>query len=142
MFSSGSLSSISFATETPSLVIVGDPNFLSRMTLRPFGPRVTLTALARLLTPRRMPWRDESPYTICFAMMNLLRLAFSGPRQAELLLILRFRRPRGLPASRLCAGSRSRPAIELDFLARIFAKRDVIARLHIERDTLAIGVER
>jgi hypothetical protein len=55
MFSSASFSSISFATVTPSFVIVGEPNVLSRMTLRPFGPRVTLTALARRLTPRRMP---------------------------------------------------------------------------------------
>src|SRR5437867_254436 len=75
MFSSASFSSISFATVTPSLVIVGEPNFLSRITLRPFGPRVTLTALARLLTPRRIPCREESPYTICFAMTDLLRLA-------------------------------------------------------------------
>ena len=28
--------------------MVGAPNFLSRTTLRPFGPRVTLTALASL----------------------------------------------------------------------------------------------
>src|SRR5438552_11401595 len=34
IFSYGSSSSISFATVTPSLVIVGLPNFLSRMTLR------------------------------------------------------------------------------------------------------------
>ncbi len=46
MFSSGSFSSISFATVTPSLVIVGDPNFLSITTLRPLGPSVTLTASA------------------------------------------------------------------------------------------------
>src|SRR6266566_4215684 len=72
MFSSGSFSSISLATVTPSLVIVGDPNFLSRMTLRPFGPRVTFTASARLLTPRRIPCRDASPYTICFATACLL----------------------------------------------------------------------
>ena len=38
------------------------------MTLRPRGPSVTLTALARLLTPRRIPCRDASPYTICFAI--------------------------------------------------------------------------
>src|SRR5258705_11182328 len=78
MFSSVSFSSISFATVTPSLVIVGDPNFLSRMTLRPLGPRVTLTALARLLTPRRMPCREASPYTICFAMSALLLLFLLG----------------------------------------------------------------
>src|SRR6202044_4275108 len=78
MFSSGSGSSISFATVTPSLVIVGDPNFLSRMTFRPFGPSVTFTALARLLTPRRIPCREESPYTMLFAMPCIsCRSAFS-----------------------------------------------------------------
>jgi hypothetical protein len=46
MFSSGSFRSISLATVTPSLVMVGEPNFLSRTTLRPFGPRVTFTASA------------------------------------------------------------------------------------------------
>jgi hypothetical protein len=29
---------------------------------------VTLTALAKLFTPRRIPCREASPYTICFAM--------------------------------------------------------------------------
>ena len=46
MFSSGSESSISFATVTPSLVTVGAPNFLSMTTFRPLGPRVTFTASA------------------------------------------------------------------------------------------------
>src|SRR5512147_2257514 len=66
MFSRGSLSSISFATVTPSLVMRGEPNFLSRTTLRPLGPSVTRTASARRLTPRRMAWRESSPYVICF----------------------------------------------------------------------------
>src|SRR6187549_533541 len=43
MFSSGSLSSISFATVTPSFVIVGPPYFFSRTTFRPLGPSVTFT---------------------------------------------------------------------------------------------------
>mmetsp|Transcript_6317 Transcript_6317/g.8162 ORF Transcript_6317/g.8162 Transcript_6317/m.8162 type:complete len:315 (+) Transcript_6317:677-1621(+) len=51
MFSNLSFSSISLATDTPSLVTVGAPKDLSRTTLRPFGPRVTLTASARMLTP-------------------------------------------------------------------------------------------
>src|SRR5213080_690017 len=54
MFSSGSCSSISLATVTPSLVMFGPPNFFSRTTLRPLGPRVTLTASASWLTPRRI----------------------------------------------------------------------------------------
>ncbi len=58
MFSKLSSSSISRAMETPSLVTVGAPNFLSRTTLRPLGPSVTLTESATLLTPasrRRRP---------------------------------------------------------------------------------------
>ena len=68
MFSSGSLSSISFATVTPSFVIVGDPNFLSSTTLRPLGPRVTLTALASWFTPSIIRCRACSPNTICLAI--------------------------------------------------------------------------
>src|SRR6266446_1262427 len=78
MFSSASFSSISFATVTPSFVIVGDPNFLSRITLRPFGPSVTFTAFARLLTPRRIAWRDASPYVICLAIISCLLLLLLG----------------------------------------------------------------
>ena len=54
MFSNLSSSSISFATVTPSLVTRGAPNDLSSTTLRPFGPSVTFTALARMSTPRSM----------------------------------------------------------------------------------------
>ena len=68
MFSSGSLRSISLATVTPSLVMTGEPNFLSRTTLRPLGPRVTFTASASRFTPRRIAWRESFPYVICFAM--------------------------------------------------------------------------
>ena len=46
MFSKASESSISLATETPSLVTFGAPYFLSIITLRPFGPSVILTAFA------------------------------------------------------------------------------------------------
>ena len=54
MFWSLSLSSISLATETPSLVTVGAPKQRSSTTLRPLGPSVTLTALARMFTPSTM----------------------------------------------------------------------------------------
>src|SRR5215210_3831653 len=50
-FSKMSSSSISRAMVTPSLVIVGDPNFLSKTTYWPLGPSVTLTASASLFTP-------------------------------------------------------------------------------------------
>ncbi len=51
MFSNLSLSSISLATEIPSLVIVGAPNERSNTTLRPLGPKVTRTAFANTFTP-------------------------------------------------------------------------------------------
>ncbi|GBD44574.1 hypothetical protein HRbin40_02063 [bacterium HR40] len=52
MFSNLSASSISLATVTPSLVMRGAPKLFSSTTLRPLGPSVTLTASARICTPR------------------------------------------------------------------------------------------
>ena len=69
MFSNLSLSSISFATETPSLVIVGAPKLRSSTTLRPFGPSVILTALARTLTPLIILLRTFSPKRTSLAAM-------------------------------------------------------------------------
>ena len=54
MFSNLSSSSISLATVTPSLVTRGAPKLFSSTTLRPLGPSVTFTALARMSTPRSM----------------------------------------------------------------------------------------
>ena len=66
-----SSSSISLATVTPSLVTVGAPNFFSMMTLRPFGPRVTLTAFASASTPALSCVRASASNVICFAMVGL-----------------------------------------------------------------------
>ena len=51
MFSNGFSSSMSRAIVTPSLVIVGEPNFLSSTTLRPLGINPLLTASARWSMP-------------------------------------------------------------------------------------------
>src|SRR3954469_21635440 len=56
---------------TPSLVIVGTPNFLSRTTLRPRGPSVTLTASASLSTPRSRERRASSLNLMILAMPDL-----------------------------------------------------------------------
>src|SRR5690349_22561577 len=53
---------------TPSLVMVGAPNFLSMTTLRPLGPIVTLTVSASLLTPRSRARRASSSNFRIFAM--------------------------------------------------------------------------
>ncbi len=67
MFSKGSGRSISRAMVTPSLVIVGAPNFLSSTTLRPLGPRVTLTASATASIPFFMERRACSSNCSLFA---------------------------------------------------------------------------
>ena len=71
MFAKGSSSSISLATVTPSWVTVGAPYFLSRATLRPLGPSVVLTALARVSTPCFSDPRAVSLNSITFATVIL-----------------------------------------------------------------------
>src|SRR6187455_1208095 len=116
MFSIGSASSISLATVTPSLVIEGEPNFFSMTTFRPLGPRVTLTASASLLTPRRMCWRASSPYVMFFAAIfcSSSLLAFDDGEdfvltEDEVLLV-----------------------VDLDLGARVLADQDVVAFLDVE----------
>src|SRR6185369_2257719 len=70
-FSYGLVSSISLAIVTPSLVMVGAPNFLSSTTLRPRGPRVTLTVSARVLTPCSSRCRASSEKLRIFAISVL-----------------------------------------------------------------------
>src|SRR5262245_54666948 len=72
MFSNGSSSSTSLAIETPSLVIVGAPHFLSSTTLRPRGPRVTFTASASLLTPDSRARRASSSNLSSFGIWSAL----------------------------------------------------------------------
>src|SRR5579871_6727858 len=122
MFSSASLRSISFATVTPSLVIVGEPNFLSRTTLRPLGPSVTFTASASWLTPRRIAWRDCSPYTICFAILISSPLLLLG--------IAVFDDGKHF----VFTHDEEVHSLELDLLAGILSEQDEVPRLHIEWD--------
>ena len=68
IFSYGSSSSISLAIETPSLVMVGAPHFFSSTTLRPLGPRVTLTASASTFMPRSRPRRASSSKAMILAI--------------------------------------------------------------------------
>ena len=72
MFSNGSSSSISRATETPSLVTLGAPNFLSITTKRPLGPRVAITARDIFSTPATKDLRASSLNCNCFAIIYIL----------------------------------------------------------------------
>ena len=69
MFSNGSLTSISLAMVTPSLVMTGLPNFLPSTTLRPLGPSVILTVSASVSIPAHSALRASSPCLIIFAII-------------------------------------------------------------------------
>jgi len=72
IFSKWSSNSISLAIVTPSFVISGEPNDFSRTTLRPLGPKVTLTVSAKISTPRIMLARASAENLISFAMISFL----------------------------------------------------------------------
>src|SRR5262245_45237576 len=75
MFSNLSASSISLATVTPSFVMFGAPQDFSSTTLRPRGPRVTVTASAKMFTPLSTLARASSLNRTIFAAMVLAPLS-------------------------------------------------------------------
>src|ERR1700729_2668553 len=137
MFSNLSSSSISFATVTPSLVMRGAPYDLSRITLRPFGPSVTLTALLRISTPRNKRSRasDEKRTSLADMMFNPW-LGMRGRVGSSRLFL------RGA-----CALDHTHDvgllqdqkilAVDLDLGAGPFAEQYPVARFEFERDQLA-----
>ena len=76
MFSNLSASSMSLATVTPSLVMRGAPKDLSRTTFRPLGPKVTLTALAKMSTPASIRARASVENLTSFAAIITTSLTF------------------------------------------------------------------
>src|SRR5437899_8186391 len=119
MFSYLSCSSISLATVTPSLVIVGLPNFLSMTPLRPFGPSVAFTAAAKILTPLSSALRASSSNLSFFGIDRGPPLVENGEdvflAHDEVLLV-----------------------IDLDLGARVLPEQDLVAGLHVEGDLLAV----
>src|SRR4030095_16642535 len=131
MFSNLSLSSISFATLTPSLVTVGAPKLFSSTALRPLGPKVTLTALARMLTPRIMRVRASSLKRTSFAAMsNISGILWFLRRRRELLLDHRHHV--------FLAHDEVFLAIDLHLGSAVLAEQDVIADLDVERADVAV----
>src|SRR5688572_19975468 len=120
MFSNLFSSSISLATVTPSLVTVGAPHDFSMTTFRPRGPSVTLTALARVLTPCAIWARAFSWNRISLAAMTSL---LSLLDDAEDLVL---------------AQDDVLHAVHLDLGAGVLAKQDPVALLHVERDQGAV----
>src|SRR5215831_6473930 len=119
MFSYLSFSSISLATVTPSLVIVGLPNFLSMTTLRPFGPSVAFTAAAITDTPLSSELRASSSNLSCFGMDRASSLLENREdvflAHDEVFLV-----------------------VDLDLGARVLPEQDLVAGFHVEGDLFAV----
>src|SRR6266478_6577089 len=130
MFSNLSASSISLATVTPSLVMRGAPNDLSSTTLRPFGPKVTLTALARMSTPRSIRSRASGPNLTSLAAMFLdpflSGFALGGGGAFDDAHEVRFLHDHELLA------------VELDLGPGPFAEQHAVADVDVQRMNLAI----
>src|SRR5579862_99425 len=127
MFSNLSLSSISFATDTPSLVIVGAPKLRSRTTLRPFGPSVILTASARVFTPFTILLRTFSPKrTSLAAMLNSPDACYVWGGSVDNADDVVF------------AHVEQVLTVHLEFLAGVLAEQDLVSGLDAHRDELAV----
>src|SRR5256886_1741606 len=168
MFSNLSSSSISFATVTPSLVMRGAPNDLSSTTLRPLGPSVTFTALARMSTPRSMRSRASVENLTSLAAIEsysgwnvsraILSLVIAGLGPAIHLLCEEGWMPGsslGMTTERAAravqkSGNHAHDvgllhdqevlAVELHLGAGPLAEQHAIARLEVDRDQLAVLV--
>src|SRR5690606_15394950 len=121
MFSNLSASSISLATETPSLVTRGAPKLFSSRTLRPLGPRVTFTASASLLMPARIFCWAWASKRICLAAMG----RSSVDHREDVVL-----------TQNEIIGS-----FDLDLGPAVLAEEDLVALLHPERRHLPVLVD-
>src|SRR6266404_1402650 len=137
MFSNLSASSMSLATVTPSLVMRGAPNDLSRTTLRPLGPRVTRTAFARMSTPRSMRSRASVPKRTSLAAIvdNPSYLISLGGFLAGLGGVDDAHDVGLLHDQKVLA-------IHAHFAARPLAEQNAVARLDVEGEQLALFVAR
>src|SRR5829696_5196249 len=129
MFSNLSSSSISFATVTPSLVMRGAPKLLSRTTLRPLGPSVTFTALARMSTPRSIFSRASAEKRTSLAAMLRYSFEFLSGQIGGGLLLQHAHDVALLHDEEIFA-------VDLHFGARPFAEQNLVTRLDVERHEL------
>src|SRR3989440_10507675 len=131
-FSKASSTSISRAIVTPSFVIVGAPNFLSNTTYRPFGPSVTLTASARMLTPRSSERRASS---LNFSSLCAIQFPpWLGGRTGRLTRADHLREHVGLAQDQNVVGA------ELDLGAAVLRKDDFVALGNVHGDDVPLVV--
>src|SRR5438270_2167107 len=115
-------SSISLATVTPSWVTVGAPHFLSMATLRPRGPSVTLTALARASMP----------------LFSCRRASASKIRSLAGIQFLLLRPVRDNGEQVALANDEVVLAVELDLCPGVLREQDRVATLDFHIDALSV----
>src|SRR5437762_1883946 len=143
MFWYGSSSSISLATDTPSFVTVGEPHFLSSTTLRPRGPSVTFTALARISTPFMISARACSLNSSILAAIGPPEKGSGGCARPSAGRVVRDRA--GLLARLVqhaedlfLAQDHVLGAVDLHLGPAVLADEDAIALLDLDGDALAV----
>src|SRR3990167_2643835 len=143
------LEATSLATDTPSLVTVGAPNERSSTTLRPLGPRVTLTALARMFTPSTMRARASPPKMTSFAaILELLKIGFKLAASAYPVSSSSYEKMSGSAGELLLdhceqivfLHDQQLVAVDLDSLARVLAEQNAVTDLHVQGDHVALVV--
>src|SRR4051794_4240082 len=151
MFWYWSESSISRAIETPSLVIVGAPVRRSRTTLRPFGPSVTLTVLARASTPAcrssRASWLKYSRFPIEFLLRGAGGDEDAAPLEPSLVEVVhrvvdRVQRVRRRVQAHLALGGQRHQVLQVDVGPDEVADEGDLARDDVDRrdvDVLAVA---
>src|SRR5262249_13350982 len=112
-------------TVTPSLVMRGAPKLLSSTTLRPLGPSVTRTALARMSTPRSIFSRASPEKRTSLAAMLICSVCLASGEHAHDVGLLH---------------DQEFLAVELDLGARPFAGQHAVANLEVDRNELAVLV--
>src|SRR6476646_6097298 len=137
MFSNLSSSSISLPTVTPSLVMRGAPYDLSRTTLRPFGPSVTLTALLRISTPRSIRSRASEEKRTSLADMMFNPWFEVREQAASGRLFLRGARALDHTHDVGLFHDQKVLAVDLDLGAGPFAEQHPVARFDVRRNELA-----
>src|SRR5258708_6252417 len=149
MFSNLSSSSISLATVTPSLVMRGAPYDLSSTTLRPLGPSVTRTALARMSTPRNIRSRASTENLTSLAAIFITPFLFVGAgapqgkqRQASggFLSGRRLRNAFEHAHDVALLHDQVFDTLDLDLRARPLAEQHAVAGLQVDWDELAVLV--
>ncbi len=134
MFSSESSSSISLATVTPSLVIVGLPNFFSMTTFRPLRAESDLDGV------RKHVDAAKNRLSRILSVNNLLGHVFllHSSKRVIMLDLAGIRGALDDAENLVLAHDEELFAVKLDFGTRVLSKEHPVAGLHVRLDASTV----